>query len=71
MALKLPGGAVILAVGTNSSESCLHRFLTDPGLQVDAVDLANGCYNFDKVFFETDKATLTAESLGLSCLVLK
>ena len=64
MALKLPGGAIILTVGTNSSESYLHRFLTDPGLQVDTVDLTNGCYNFDRVFFETGKATLTAESLG-------
>ena len=64
MALKLPGGAVILAVGTNSTEGYLHRFLTDPSLQVDTVDLTNGWYNFDKVFFETGKATLTTESLS-------
>ena len=63
-ALKLPDGAVVLAVGTNSTESYLHRFLTDPGLQVDTVDLTNGWYNFDKVFFETGKAALTAGSLG-------
>ena len=63
--LKLPDGAVVLAVGTNSPESYPHRFLTDPSLQVDTVDLTNGWYNFDRVFFfKTGKATLTAGSLG-------
>ena len=63
--LKLPDGAVVLAVGTNSTESYPHRFLTDPSLQVDTVDLTNGWYNFDRVFFfKTGKATLTAGSLG-------
>ena len=61
--LKLAGGAGIAAVGVNSTESYLYRFLTDPKVQVDTVDLTNGWYNFDKVFFETGKATLTAESL--------
>jgi outer membrane protein OmpA-like peptidoglycan-associated protein len=61
--LKLAGGAAITAVGVNWTESYLYRFLADPKVQVDTVDLTNGWYNFDKVFFETGKATLTAESL--------
>ncbi|WP_460501995.1 OmpA family protein, partial [Hymenobacter agri] len=60
--LKLPGGASIAGVGINSTESLLHRFLADPAKQVDTLDLSRGWYNFDRVFFETGKATLTPES---------
>ncbi len=62
--LKLPGGATLTGVGLNSTESYLFRFLSDPKARVDSVDLTNGWYNFDKVFFETGKATLTPESIG-------
>ena len=61
--LKLPGGGTIAAVGVNSTESNLYRFLTNPQVQVDTVDLTRGWYNFDRVYFEAGKATLTAESV--------
>ena len=60
--LKLPGGTTIAGVGINSTESLLHGFLADPTRQVDTLDLSRGWYNFDRVFFETGKATLTPES---------
>ncbi|MCI1188326.1 OmpA family protein [Hymenobacter sp. DH14] len=62
--LKLPGGASIANVGVNSTENLLHRFLSDPSKQVDTLDLSRGWYNFDRVFFETGKATLTPESMS-------
>ncbi len=62
--LKLPGGASIAGVGTNSTESLLYRFLSDPTRQVDTLDLSRGWYNFDRVFFESGKATLTPESMS-------
>ncbi|MDQ2772757.1 MAG: OmpA family protein [Bacteroidota bacterium] len=62
--LQLPGGATITNVGVNSTESLLHRFLTDPTKQVDTLDLSRGWFNFDRVFFETGKATLTPESMA-------
>ena len=62
--LKLPGGASIAGVGTNSTESLLYRFLSDPTKQVDTLDLSRGWYNFDRVFFESGKATLTPESMS-------
>jgi outer membrane protein OmpA-like peptidoglycan-associated protein len=62
--LKLPGGTSIAGVGINSTESLLHRFLSDPAKQVDTLDLSRGWYNFDRVFFETGKATLTPESMS-------
>ncbi|GAA3957940.1 hypothetical protein GCM10022407_01620 [Hymenobacter antarcticus] len=62
--LKLPGGAVIAGVGTNSTESYLHRFLDNAAVQVDTVDLTRGWFNFDRVFFNAGKATLTAESVS-------
>jgi outer membrane protein OmpA-like peptidoglycan-associated protein len=61
--LKLPGGQVISDVGVNSTESNLYRFLTDPQMQVDTVDLTRGWYNFDRVYFTPGKATLTPESV--------
>ena len=62
--LKLPGGGTIANVGTNSTESYLFRFLSDPQVQVDSVDLTRGWYNFDRVYFEAGKATLTPESVS-------
>lgn len=62
-ALKLPSGDVIQGVGVNSTESNLYRFLSDPKIQVDTLDLTRGWYNFDRVFFNTGKATLTQESV--------
>lgn len=60
---KLSNGGAVAGVGVNSTESNLYRFLSDPQMQVDTVDLTRGWYNFDRVYFEAGKATLTAESL--------
>ncbi|RTQ52162.1 hypothetical protein EJV47_03815 [Hymenobacter gummosus] len=60
--LKLPDGRQIQGVGINSTESLLHRFITDAQQHVDTVDLTKGWLNFDRVFFEPGKATLTQES---------
>ena len=62
--IKLPGGGAIANVGVNSTESYLFRFLSDPQVQVDSVDLTRGWYNFDRVYFEAGKATLTPESIS-------
>ncbi|MGY3088517.1 outer membrane protein OmpA-like peptidoglycan-associated protein [Hymenobacter sp. UYAg731] len=62
--LKLPGGGAIANVGANSTESYLFRFLSDPQVRVDSVDLTRGWYNFDRVYFEAGKATLTPESVS-------
>ena len=62
--LQLPGGGGIAAVGINSTESYLHRFLTNPQAQVDTLDLTQGWFNFDRVFFMPGKATLTPESVA-------
>jgi outer membrane protein OmpA-like peptidoglycan-associated protein len=62
--LKLANGATLAGVGVNSTESYLHRFLADPAAKVDTMDLTNGWYNFDRVFFTPGKATLTPESMG-------
>lgn len=60
--LKLPGGAQIKGVGQLSTENLLYGFITDPAAQVDTVDLTRGWINFDRVFFEPGKATLTPDS---------
>ena len=62
--IRLPGGGIIANVGANSTESYLFRFLSDPQVQVDSVDLTRGWYNFDRVYFEAGKATLTPESVS-------
>ncbi|WP_046244405.1 OmpA family protein [Hymenobacter terrenus] len=51
-------------MGVNSTESNLYRFITDPNVQVNTVNLTNGLYNFDRVFFNAGKATLTNESIS-------
>lgn len=40
--LRLPGGGTIASVGANSTESNLFRFLSDPQVPVDTVDLTRG-----------------------------
>lgn len=62
--LKLTDGGAIADVGLYSTESFLYRFLTNPQMQVDTVDLTKGWYNFGRVYFETGKAMLTTTSLG-------
>ncbi|MDB5233275.1 MAG: hypothetical protein JWR44_268 [Hymenobacter sp.] len=62
--LKLADGNAITGVGINSTESFLYRFITNPQIKVDTMDLTQGWYNFDRVFFETGKATLTPESMN-------
>lgn len=62
--LRLANGGALAGVGANSTESNLYHFLSSPQLQVDTVDLTRGWYNFDRVYFEAGKATLTAASLS-------
>lgn len=62
--LKLNNGGSVTGVGVNSTESFLYGFLTNPQAQVDTVDLTRGWYNFDRVFFEANKAALTPESVS-------
>lgn len=62
--LKLANGGNVTNVGVNSTESNLYRFLIDPQATVDTVDLTQGWYNFDRVFFDAGKATITRESLS-------
>jgi outer membrane protein OmpA-like peptidoglycan-associated protein len=58
--LKLPDGTV-LTVGSNSFESRLFNFLNDPSQAV-STDKAQGWMSLDRVYFNTGKSTLTAES---------
>ena len=62
--LKLTDGGAIADIGLYSTESFLYRFLINPQMQVDTVDLTKGWYNFDRVYFETGKTMLTTTSLG-------
>ena len=62
--LRLPGGGTITGGGANSTEGNLFRFLSDSQVQVDTVDLTRGWHNFDRVFFEAGKATLTPASVS-------
>jgi OOP family OmpA-OmpF porin len=49
-------------VGANSTENRLYTFLATPTVQVDSVNRTKGWINFDRVYFEPGKATLTPES---------
>lgn len=49
-------------VGTNSTENRLYTFLATPSVRVDSVNRTKGWINFDRVYFEPGKATLTPES---------
>jgi outer membrane protein OmpA-like peptidoglycan-associated protein len=63
VSLKL-GASTISGIGVQSTENQLHRFLTDPRLEVDTVDRTHGWINFDRVFFTPNKATVTKESMA-------
>ncbi|GAB3864076.1 hypothetical protein GCM10028824_01130 [Hymenobacter segetis] len=58
--VKLPDGTV-LNVGSNSFESRLFNFLNDKTQTVSA-DKTQGWMSLDRVYFNTGKSTLTAES---------
>lgn len=60
--LRLSNGQQLRGVGSQSTESQLHRFLSSPRQQVDTVDRTRGWISFDRVFFMTGQATLTPES---------
>lgn len=60
--LKLKDG-LRQVIGASSTESKLYQFLIDPGQEVDLVDPTKGWIGFDRIYFETNKATLTNESL--------
>jgi outer membrane protein OmpA-like peptidoglycan-associated protein len=49
-------------VGVNSTENRLYAFLADDATQVDSINRTKGWINFDRVYFDTKKATLTDES---------
>ncbi|OON66837.1 OmpA family protein [Hymenobacter sp. CRA2] len=51
-------------VGVNSTENRLYTFLADPAMVVDPVNRTKGWINFDRVYFDTKKATLTDESMA-------
>lgn len=58
--VKLPDGTT-LNVGNNSTEARLYNFLNDNGQTV-SNDKTQGWISLDRVYFNTAKATLTAES---------
>lgn len=60
--LKLKDG-LRQVIGASSTESKLYQFLIDPGQEIDPVDPTKGWIGFDRIYFETNKATLTNESL--------
>ncbi|RTQ44945.1 OmpA family protein [Hymenobacter gummosus] len=51
-------------VGVNSTENKLYNFLADAAVQVDPVNRTKGWINFDRVYFDPKKATLTDESMA-------
>jgi OmpA-OmpF porin, OOP family len=59
--IELPDGTK-MKVGANSSEAKLFRFLSDPNFVVNEVDKTQGWISLDRVYFETGKDILTAES---------
>ena len=60
--LKLKNG-LRQVIGAASTESKLYQFLIDPSKEVDLVDPTKDWIGFDRIYFETNKATLTNESL--------
>jgi outer membrane protein OmpA-like peptidoglycan-associated protein len=61
--ITLPDSAKTeLRVGANSTEAKLYKFLVEEGTKVDTVDKTKGWITCDRIFFETDKTVLTAES---------
>jgi len=60
--LKLKNG-LRQVIGAASTESKLYQFLIDPTKEVDLVDPTKDWIGFDRIYFESNKATLTNESL--------
>ena len=60
--LKLKNG-VRQVIGANSTESKLYQFLIDPSKEIDPNDPTKDWIGFDRIYFDTNKATLTNESL--------
>jgi OOP family OmpA-OmpF porin len=60
--LKLKDG-LRQVIGASSTESKLYQFLIDPSTEVDLVDPTKDWIGFDRIYFETNKAMLTNESL--------
>ena len=60
--LKLKNG-LRQVIGAASTESKLYQFLIDPSQEVDLVDPTKDWIGFDRIYFETNKAALTNESL--------
>jgi outer membrane protein OmpA-like peptidoglycan-associated protein len=60
--LKLPNNGGELEVGEFSSERKLFDMLNDPNFKVDEQDKSKGWFSLDRVYFETGKSSLTAES---------
>ena len=60
--LKLKNG-LRQVIGAASTESKLYQFLIDPGKEVDLVDPTKDWIGFDRIYFESNKAALTNESL--------
>lgn len=60
--LKLSGGLQQI-IGSNSTESRLYQFLADPDIKVDTLNPLKGWIGFDRIYFESSKATLTNESM--------
>jgi len=60
--LKLKGG-VRQIIGANSTENKLYQVLATPARNVAAVDRRTEWITFDRIYFESNKATLTAESM--------
>lgn len=60
--IKLPNGTSLVEVGKNSTEARLFNFLNDSGVTVNNDDKTQGWITLDRVYFDTGKASLTAES---------
>lgn len=61
--IKLADGTE-LKVGERSTEYKLYKFITDAGAQIDTVDKTKNWISFDRVYFETGKSVLTAQSVA-------
>jgi len=59
--INLPGGIKISQVGANSTESQLYKMLSDSTLTV-SDDKTQGSITLDRVYFDTGKSTMTADS---------
>lgn len=59
--LELPNGLKLDSIGKNSTEAKLFNFLNDSKYSVND-DLTQGWITFDRVYFNTNQSSLTAES---------